>query len=142
MADILPGGAPGEFVVRDGDCVTRLWAVAAGGITWVFHNGISYEVVEERTARARGGAAAGSLTSPMPATVVQVKVTAGDTVKRGDILIVLEAMKMELPVRAPADGRVTAVNCEAGQLVQPDTSLIEIAPLEPRKGTEPGGVVA
>jgi len=38
----------------------------------------------------------------------------------------LEAMKMELPVRAPADGRVTAVNCRAGELVQPDRSLIEL----------------
>jgi multidrug resistance efflux pump len=40
-------------------------------------------------------------------------------------------MKMELPVRAPGDGRVTAVHCQPGQLVQPETSLIEIAPLEP-----------
>ena len=50
------------------------------------------------------------------------------TVQRaaGDTLVILEAMKMELPLRAPADGRVTAVHCQPGQLVQPDTSLIEL----------------
>jgi len=141
MADLRPGSTPGELIVRDGDRVVRVFAIADGGTTWVFHDGVTYEHVEQRTARARGGAPAGSLTAPMPATVVHVKVKPGDEVKRGDILIVLEAMKMELPVRAPADGRVTAVHCEPGQLVQPDTSLIEIGPpesptdAEPRRGT-------
>jgi biotin carboxyl carrier protein len=127
MPDVRPGSAPGELIVRDGDRVTRVFAIDAGGTTWVFHDGVTYEVVEQRSARTRAAAPAGSLTAPMPATVVRVTVTAGDEVKRGDILIVLEAMKMELPVRAPADGRVTAVHCEAGQLVQPETSLIELA---------------
>ena len=56
----------------------------------------------------------------MPATVVAIKVAPGDSVKQGDILIVLEAMKMELPVRAPGDGRVKAIHCRPGELVQPD----------------------
>jgi biotin carboxyl carrier protein len=63
----------------------------------------------------------------MPATVVAIKVKPGDEVKKGDILIVLEAMKMELPVRAPADGRVEAIHCQPGELVQPDRSLIDLA---------------
>lgn len=123
--DVRPGSSASELIVRDGDRVARVFAVAAAGTTWVFHDGVTYEVVEEQ--RSRPSAPAGSLTAPMPATVVQVKVNAGDAVKRGDILIVLEAMKMELPVRAPADGRVAAIHCEAGQLVQPDTSLIELS---------------
>jgi biotin carboxyl carrier protein len=127
MPDVKPGSAPGELIVRDGDRVSRLYAVAAGETTWVFHDGVTYEIAAQRAARRRSSAPAGSLTAPMPATVVHVKVKAGDTVKRGDVLIVLEAMKMELPVRAPADGRVAAVHCEAGELVQPETSLIEIA---------------
>ena len=132
MPDVRPGGAAGELVVHDGDRVTRVYAVAAGTIAWVFHDGVTYEIGDDAPARSRASAAHGSLTAPMPATVVHVKVSAGDIVKRGDILIVLEAMKMELPVRAPGDGRVTAVHCEPGQLVQPDTSLIEIAPPEHR----------
>ena len=127
MAEVRPGTEPGELIVRDGDRVTRVYAVADGRTTWVFHEGITYEVVEQRATRARAAASGESLTAPMPATVVHVKVKAGDAVKRGDVLIVLEAMKMELPVRAPADGRVAAVHCQPGQLVQPDTSLIELA---------------
>jgi biotin carboxyl carrier protein len=62
----------------------------------------------------------------MPATVVRVQATAGDRVSRGDVLIVLEAMKMELPIKAPFEGVISAVNCRAGELVQPGVGLIEI----------------
>ena len=52
--------------------------------------------------RARAHGAVQSLTSPMPATVVKVLATAGQAVKAGDTLVIVEAMKMELPVRAPS----------------------------------------
>lgn len=132
MAEVRPGATPGELIVRDGDRVARLYAVVDGATAWVFHDGVTYEVVESSSRRARSTAAGESLTAPMPATVVQVKVAPGDPVTRGDILIVLEAMKMELPVRATADGRVVAIHCEPGQLVQPDTSLIELGLREPQ----------
>jgi 3-methylcrotonyl-CoA carboxylase alpha subunit len=67
------------------------------------------------------------LTAPMPATVVKVLVATGSSVRRGDSLIVLEAMKMELAIRAPRDGIVTAVHCREGDLVQPERVLIELA---------------
>lgn len=125
MADIVPGAQPGELIVRDGDRVQRLYAAAAGGVTWVFHAGETYEVTEaddrKRTAHHHG-----ALTAPMPATVVAVNVTAGDRVGKGQVLLVLEAMKMELPVRAPGDGTVAAVHCAPGDLVQPDVSLIDL----------------
>jgi 3-methylcrotonyl-CoA carboxylase alpha subunit len=121
------GPAPGELIVQDGDRVERLFAVAAGDTTWVFHDGVVHEIAAEGTdARRRGAHAQGTLTAPMPATVIEIKVAAGDSVTRGDILIVLEAMKMELPVRAPGDGRVKAIHCRPGDLVQPETSLIEL----------------
>ena len=50
----------------------------------------------------------------------------GAAVKKGDTLIVLEAMKMELPIRAPADGTVARVTCTEGQLVQPGVPLVEL----------------
>ena len=124
--EIRRGAAPGELIVRDGDRVARIHAVAEGGRAWVFHDGVTYEIAEPRPTRARATASGESLTAPMPATVVQVKVEAGDTVRRGDTLIVLEAMKMELPVRAPADGTVARVNCREGELVQPGQELAEL----------------
>ena len=127
MADIAPG-ASGEFIVRDGLHVARLYAVAAPGIVWVFHDGVVYAFPDENeveTRRHAGGPE--SLTSPMPATVIKVNVGDGAQVRRGDVLVLLEAMKMELPVRAPADGRVTAVHCRAGDLVPAGAALVEIA---------------
>ena len=126
---VLRGPAHGEFLVRDGDRVTQAYAIVAGGTTWVFHDGVVYEIVEACPSRKghRGAHVRSELTAPMPATVVAIKVKPGDEVKKGDILIVLEAMKMELPVRAPADGRVEAIHCQPGELVQPDRSLIDLA---------------
>ena len=119
------GGAPGELLVCDGERVERMFVATVGGVTWVFHDGAVFTIEDESAARRRGHHTHGSLSSPMPATVVAVKVTPGEEVKAGDTLIVLEAMKMELPVRAPGDGRVARVNCKAGDLVQPDVSLID-----------------
>jgi acetyl/propionyl-CoA carboxylase alpha subunit len=68
-----------------------------------------------------------ALTSPMPATVTAVPVSVGQTVESGDVLIALEAMKMELPLRAPHRGVVSALHCRVGDLVQPDVVLIDLA---------------
>ena len=67
-----------------------------------------------------------AIRAPMPAIVTAVAVAPGQAVARGDTLVVLEAMKMELPLKAPRDGRVTAVRCAAGDRVDPATSLIEL----------------
>jgi 3-methylcrotonyl-CoA carboxylase alpha subunit len=71
--------------------------------------------------------AAAALTAPMPATVIKVQARAGDAVKKGDVMVVLEAMKMELPLRALGDGIVSAVRCREGELVQADATLVEFA---------------
>ena len=75
--------------------------------------------------RRAATSAAGTLTAPMPATVIKVHVKPGDAVKKGDIVVVLEAMKMELPLRALGNGVVSAVRCREGELVQADATLIE-----------------
>jgi acetyl/propionyl-CoA carboxylase alpha subunit len=116
--------SPGE--VRVGDA-TRAWVCAVGDIRWVFHRGEVFELeVVPEGRRRRAAMAAGSLSAPMPATVVRVDVTPGAPVRRGDTLVILEAMKMELPIRASTDGTVTAVHCKAGDLVQPGHALIDI----------------
>jgi 3-methylcrotonyl-CoA carboxylase alpha subunit len=68
-----------------------------------------------------------TLSAPMPATVIKVEVKEGDRVRKGDVVVLLEAMKMELPMRAPADGVVRAVRCRDGELVDADAVLVELA---------------
>jgi acetyl-CoA carboxylase biotin carboxylase subunit len=70
--------------------------------------------------------AGGAVTAPMPATVIRINVKPGDAVKKGDILVLLEAMKMELPVRASGGGTVRAIRCREGELVDADAVLLEL----------------
>jgi len=67
-----------------------------------------------------------SMSAPMPGVVLKILVSVGDVVKKGQPLLILEAMKMEHAIAAPFDGRVSAVNCSEGELVQPGVDLIEL----------------
>lgn len=110
-----------------GERSVQAWSVTAGDKVWVFLEGAVYTFERVETgSRARSVGHHGSLAAPMPGTVRQVAVAPGDAVRKGDVLIVLEAMKMELPVRAIGDGTVTAVNCRDGELVQAGQTLVEI----------------
>lgn len=84
---------------------------------------------KRRASAVKGGLAAssGSVTSPMQATVVKTAVAEGDTVVKGDLLVVLEAMKMEQPVQAPRDGVVTGLNAPVGQTISSGHVLLELA---------------
>ena len=95
---------------------------------WAFANGEVYRQKQEasKPRRSSRGDATETLMAPMPATVLKVSITPGAKVKAGDALVVLEAMKMEIALRAPHDGVVSAVNCKEGELVQPDAALVEL----------------
>jgi 3-methylcrotonyl-CoA carboxylase alpha subunit len=117
---------PGEVRVG-GESQRSAWVAAAGETRWVFLDGEVFEFEARRQGRRRASTGAReSLAAPMPASVVRVDAAPGDRVCKGDSLIILEAMKMELPVRAPADGIVAAVHCKAGDLVKPGVPLIDL----------------
>ena len=104
------------------------WGAVVGSTRWVFLDGqvFTFETGRPQGGRAGSAADAGPLTAPMPATVRRVTVGLGDVVRRADVLVVLEAMKMELPVRAAADGVVSAIHCHEGEMVQSGQELIEV----------------
>ena len=102
-------------------------------------NGTAYEVeIEEMTcapaaapvaAAPAAPAASGageSITSPMPGNILAVNVAAGDMVKKGQVLMILEAMKMENEIMAPRDGKVTAVAVTKGAAVESGALLCTI----------------
>jgi biotin carboxyl carrier protein len=64
------------------------------------------------------------VTAPMGGKVIDVKVNVGDVVNEGDEVLILEAMKMELPVVAPEGGTVKEVRCKKGDAVEADAVLI------------------
>jgi len=119
----------GVYRVRDAHGQRHIVYVAgSAGDWWAFSNGmVFHEVAGQRSpSKHPRGAGPQSLFAPMPATVIKVLVQPGSTISKGAVAVVLEAMKMELPVRAPSDGVVAAVHCREGELVQAGTALVDL----------------
>ena len=74
---------------------------------------------------AAGGAKSG-VKSPLPGVILDIKVNVGDEVKKGQTLIILEAMKMENSINADKDGKVAAINVSKGESVLEGTDLVII----------------
>ena len=79
-------------------------------------------------AQAGRADAASRIVAPMPGTVTRMLVQPGTDVPRGTALIVIEAMKMEHTLRAPADGHVKALKCAVGDVVQEGAELADFEP--------------
>ena len=101
-------------VVREGRRAAQVWCGGRG------------REVREASASARAREAGGDLLAPMPGLVRRVGVKAGAPVTRGQVLMILEAMKMEHAIRAPRDGVVSKVAYGEGDLVEAGAPLVEI----------------
>ena len=125
---VTPWG-PSRYRVTTPDGHVTVVTVAGGApCVWAHANGHAYEFGVDASLRATSAArtSAGTMTPPMPATVVKVAVAAGARVEAGDPVVILEAMKMELTIRASHAGIVRAVRCAPGDVVRPGTVLVEI----------------
>ncbi|MES2490763.1 MAG: biotin/lipoyl-containing protein [Pseudomonadota bacterium] len=131
--------------------------VGADGRTWLTLDGVHHEVVIatkgddvfihfdgeayqlryehplKRLAAAGGGAAEDRVMAPMPGSIVSVTVKAGDAVTKGQVLLVMESMKMETTITAPRDGVIEAVSYDKGQTFDRDVLLLSLVALEKKK---------
>jgi biotin carboxyl carrier protein len=121
--------APGAYRVEQDGLTEVVYVAGSAGDRWAFWNGAVFhdELAGKSGVRAPVRLTAPqSLFAPMPATVAKVLVLPGAAVQKGQAVVLLEAMKMELPVRAPADAVVAAVHCREGELVQAGALLVDL----------------
>lgn len=128
-------GSDGTSTLRFTDAESARIAAAGDGETrYVQVNGqpITLERTTLQSARiasprkSSGGPTSGTISAQMPGQVREVSVSVGDAVKRGQTLLVLEAMKMETRITAPADGAVQQVWVQVGLIVERGQRLIEL----------------
>jgi biotin carboxyl carrier protein len=107
------------FEVKSGGRVTRCAVARDRRGVWVSCEGRTFLLEEDRPeAAAQGKASADELRAPMTGRVVQVSATVGAAVREGDLLVTIEAMKMEFRLLAPEDGAVAEVRCREGERVE------------------------
>ena len=79
-----------------------------------------------KAAAPAGAAGANKVNAPMPGTILDVKVSVGQSVKNGDVLCILEAMKMENEIAAPCDGVIASINVTKGATVNTGDVLVSL----------------
>jgi acetyl-CoA/propionyl-CoA carboxylase, biotin carboxylase, biotin carboxyl carrier protein len=125
----------GLLVVRHPGGFHRYRRANAGRALWLARDGRCLPISEQENLLVKQGESAGSgpVKSPMPGTVLVVKVAKGDVVTAGTPLLVVEAMKMEHTITAPVDGLVSELHVQAGQQVAMDENLALVTPQETTK---------
>ena len=117
--------ADGWLLTIDG-VRTRVYTAVQGNERFAALNGEMYRLSVAENRRRGAGGGSGDLTAQMPGQVREILVQVGDRVTRGQTLLLLEAMKMEIRVSAPADGRVKAVLVVVGEVVDRGQRLVEL----------------
>jgi 3-methylcrotonyl-CoA carboxylase alpha subunit len=151
--EIIAHGSGGHYVLEHGDIrctvanarlkdgtltamfadVALRWSVSIDNERISLHDGTHRNVLDHAPAFAYASSAKASgdsVLAPMPGRIVLVKAKAGDEVTEGEELLVMEAMKMELSLKAPRAGRIDSVQAVAGEFVEADAVLVklEVAP--------------
>ncbi|MFH1278778.1 MAG: biotin/lipoyl-containing protein [Candidatus Eisenbacteria bacterium] len=130
IAAVITRPAPHGVTVEIGGRRHRAWVARTDEKVFVHLGGRVYEFEEAGARDAVSAGAAGlggdSVSSLMPGKVVKILVAVGDEVKEGQSLVIVEAMKMETPLAAPAAGTVKKVNFAEGDLVDAGKPIVQL----------------
>lgn len=113
----------------------RVRAQRIGGTLWLHHNGRTFCYQPEVQLQRRGSTplsatASGEIRAPMPGKVMKISASAGQAVKAGSVIVVIEAMKMEYSLETPIQGTVRNIKCQLGDQVSLGQVLAEVLPGE------------
>ena len=118
---------PGYLKIRLGDRIIKCVISENGDNRFVFIDGDVFRVKRiQLTGMKKSSRKEGDLTSPISGRVVRVKTKKGDIVKKGDVLMVIESMKMEYLIRAPYDGRIKRINFRENDQIDMGEITVEI----------------
>lgn len=122
VVSLAVDGLPFDFdAAREGATV---WLRGAEGRTW------RASVEDPIAAAQEGGAAADEIRAPMPGSVIEVRAASGDAVKRGDVVLVIESMKLQTNLAAPRDGVLAEVLVGPGDTFGKDAAVARLEPVE------------
>lgn len=124
---------PGVLSIRVGNKVLTFHVAAAADKRWVAYKGCTYFLEKPSSLssyKRDEQQKSNELCAPMPAQVIKIQIQEGEIVKAGESLLILEAMKMEIRIRAPHDSRIEKINVSEGQAVERDELLISLENVE------------
>lgn len=141
LAVQLQPQADGSALLQVGKHAERVFVASHGDQLFVHLGGeayaLRYQHPLERLAALSGGATEDLIRAPMPGSLVSVLVAAGDSVSKGQTMLVMESMKMETAITAPRDGVVAKLGFDKGQSFDRDALLIALEPQAVTAGGKP-----
>jgi biotin carboxyl carrier protein len=106
------------------------WLATVEGRTFEIEIPDSGPVVKKRRAAGGKKKKSGTVSANIPGKIVTIEVEVGQEVTEGQVILILEAMKMQNEIQAPVSGKVVSVNCEEGQSIEANVPLVVIEPKE------------
>ncbi len=127
----LAATGPTSGLIRLNNRISRYVTHREGDRILVWLDGQSYtfnvvDTAPKRSGAAAAGASGNLINAPMPGTILKILVDAGDSVQAHQPLIIMESMKMEMTLSAPADAVINDIHCTEGQLVERDATLVTL----------------